>query len=57
MLYLPEVLNPLVEKLVAAGFQVHMHAIGDRAVRVGLDSIDRLKRDDRKNACPIRVTT
>ena len=46
LLYPPEVLNPLVERLAGAGFQVHMHAIGDRAVRAGLDSFARLKVGD-----------
>jgi len=31
-------LNIYVTRLDAAGFDVHMHAIGDRAVRAGLDS-------------------
>jgi predicted amidohydrolase YtcJ len=30
-------------KLDAAGFQVHMHAIGDRAVRVSLDAVEAAK--------------
>jgi hypothetical protein len=34
----PAVLNALVQKLDAAGFQVHMHVIGDRAVHVALDA-------------------
>lgn len=33
-----EILKPYVTQLDAAGFDVHMHAIGDRAVRAGLDS-------------------
>jgi len=32
-------LNALVTRLDAAGFQTHMHAIGDRGVRQGLDAI------------------
>ena len=35
----PGVLNPLVTRLDALGVQVHMHAIGDRAVRAGLDAV------------------
>jgi predicted amidohydrolase YtcJ len=34
----PQRLNRLVTRLDAAGFQVHMHAIGDGAVRAGLDA-------------------
>jgi len=36
----PEALNQDVVKLDALGFQVHFHAIGDRAVREALDSIE-----------------
>ena len=36
----PGVLNPGLAALDAAGWQVHMHAIGDRAVRSGLDAIE-----------------
>lgn len=36
-----EALNSMVELLDASGFQVHIHAVGDRAVRVGLDAIER----------------
>lgn len=35
----PDLLNEAVRALDAHGFQVHMHAIGDRAVRMGLDAI------------------
>jgi predicted amidohydrolase YtcJ len=34
----PERLNRVVTRLDAEGFQVHMHAIGDGAVRAGLDA-------------------
>lgn len=37
----PDRLDPLVRRLDAAGFLIHMHAMGDRAVRTGLDSIAR----------------
>lgn len=38
--YFPaEVLTRSVERLDAAGFQVHFHAIGDRAVREALDAV------------------
>jgi predicted amidohydrolase YtcJ len=36
----PAVLRRAVVALDAAGFQVHMHAIGDRAVREGLDAVE-----------------
>jgi predicted amidohydrolase YtcJ len=36
----PEVLNRSVTRLDAEGFQVHFHAIGDRAVREALDAIE-----------------
>ena len=35
----PADLNRAVDACVAAGFQVHQHAIGDRAVRLALDAI------------------
>ena len=36
----PEVLGPAVTILEAEGFQVHVHAIGDRAVREALDAFE-----------------
>lgn len=36
----PPALNAIVQRLDAAGFSIHMHAMGDRAVRVGLDAIE-----------------
>jgi predicted amidohydrolase YtcJ len=38
--YSPESLNKLVTALDAAGFQVHTHAIGDRAVHTALDAYE-----------------
>jgi len=38
--YSPERLNALVAGLVKAGFSVHIHAIGDRAVRISLDALE-----------------
>ncbi len=35
----PEALREYVTRLDAAHFQVHLHAIGDRAVREALDAI------------------
>jgi predicted amidohydrolase YtcJ len=40
----PSVLGPAVTRLDALGFQVHLHAIGDRAVRDGLDAIETARR-------------
>jgi len=37
--YTPETLGPLVRALVNSGFAIHMHAIGDRGVRLGLDAL------------------
>lgn len=36
----PDALNAAVTRFDALGLQVHMHAIGDRAVRAGLDAIE-----------------
>jgi hypothetical protein len=36
-----ETLDAIVQRLDAAGFSIHMHAMGDGAVRAGLDSIER----------------
>lgn len=40
LLYAPEELKKRVAELAEAGFQVHMHAIGDLAVRTGLDALE-----------------
>jgi predicted amidohydrolase YtcJ len=39
-----ERLDRLVTRLDAAGFQVHMHAIGDGAVHAGLDAIEAARK-------------
>lgn len=39
-----ETLAPAVTRLDALGFQVHFHALGDRAVRHGLDAIEAARR-------------
>jgi predicted amidohydrolase YtcJ len=36
----PEVVEAAVAMLAAEGFQVHFHAIGDRAVRLALDAVE-----------------
>lgn len=45
----PDVFNPLVAALDREGFQVHVHAIGDRAIRNALDAFEfaRLKNGSR----------
>jgi len=40
----PGVLDEIVTRLDALGFQVHFHAIGDRAIRVSLDAIEAARR-------------
>ena len=40
----PEQLNEAVIRFDDMGLQVHMHAIGDRAVRAGLDAIEAARR-------------
>ncbi|MDF1595465.1 MAG: amidohydrolase family protein [Acidimicrobiia bacterium] len=40
----PSRLGRYVARLDAAGFQVHFHAIGDRAVRNALDAVDQARR-------------
>jgi len=37
----PETLDPMVAALDREGFQVHIHAIGDRAVRLSLDAFEK----------------
>jgi hypothetical protein len=45
----PEALASYVTALDAAGFQVHFHAIGDRATREALDAIDAARRANGRN--------
>lgn len=40
----PEILNPFVEAVDREGFQVHFHAIGDRAVRTALDAVEASRK-------------
>jgi len=40
----PARLDALVQRLDAAGFDLHMHAMGDLAARAGLDAIERAAR-------------
>lgn len=40
----PEKLNPFVEMLDKEQFQIHFHAIGDRAIRVALTSLEAARK-------------
>ena len=42
----PDTLNALVAALDEAGFKVHVHAIGDRAIRIALDAFEAQHRRD-----------
>jgi len=42
----PDKLSAAVTRFDAMGLQVHMHAIGDRAVRAGLDAIEAARRQN-----------
>jgi hypothetical protein len=46
----PELLRDHVRILDAAGFQVHVHAIGDRAVREALDAVEAARAANGPNA-------
>ncbi|MFO1187272.1 MAG: amidohydrolase family protein [Alphaproteobacteria bacterium] len=54
-------LAAIVERLDAAGFRIHMHAMGDGAVRAGLDAIEHAigingPRDRRHQIAHIGIT-
>lgn len=56
----PAVLDEAVPRLDALGFQVHFHAIGDRAVRECLDAVEHAiarngRRDNRHHIAHIQV--
>lgn len=56
----PQTLKRLVERLDKEGFQIHIHAIGDRAVRVSLDAHESAqnangKRDSRHHIAHLEV--
>lgn len=56
----PEVLGPAAAELDAAGFQLHFHAIGDRAVRECLDAVEHAvevngRRDARHHIAHLQV--
>jgi predicted amidohydrolase YtcJ len=45
----PALLREAVVRLDAEGFQVHFHAIGDRAVREALDAVEQARTTNRPN--------
>ncbi len=45
----PDLLKECVTRLDAEGFQVHFHAIGDRAVREALDAVEAARRANGPN--------
>jgi predicted amidohydrolase YtcJ len=45
----PELLREYVVRLDAAGFQVHFHALGERAVRDALDAVEATRRENGAN--------
>jgi hypothetical protein len=56
----PEVLDRIVARLDKEGFQVHVHAIGDRAIRASLDAFERARaangpRDSRHHISHIEL--
>jgi predicted amidohydrolase YtcJ len=57
----PDVLPEAVTHLDALGFQVHMHALGDRALRMALDAVTAAqaangRRDARHHVAHLQVT-
>ena len=40
----PEKMNAMVERLDKEGFQIHIHAIGDRGIRVSLDALEAAQK-------------
>ncbi len=46
----PGQLDSMVARLVGEGFSIHIHAIGDRAVRVALDAIERAEAGREREA-------
>lgn len=42
----PDILSEAVTRLGAEGVQSHVHAIGDRATRVGLDAFEQAKKEN-----------
>jgi predicted amidohydrolase YtcJ len=44
--FTPEVLDRIVARLDKEGFQIHVHAIGDRAIRASLDAFERARSEN-----------
>jgi predicted amidohydrolase YtcJ len=44
LIWEPEILNPFVELLDKEKFQIHFHAIGDRAIRIALNSLEAARK-------------
>lgn len=52
--YTPEDLSARITALDRQGFQIHVHAIGDRAIRVSLDALANARRENgHRDARPI----
>ncbi len=50
----PEKLNPFVELLDREKFQIHIHAIGDRAIRASLDALEKARlKNGRRDSRPL----
>ncbi|GAA4046457.1 amidohydrolase [Nonomuraea soli] len=45
----PEMTREAVQRLDALGFQIHFHALGDRAVRQALDAVEHARRTNGAN--------
>jgi predicted amidohydrolase YtcJ len=54
LIWQPETLNPFVELLDKDKFQIHFHAIGDRAIRIALNALEGArKHNGPRDARPI----
>jgi predicted amidohydrolase YtcJ len=53
----PALLGRYVKKLDALGFQVHFHAIGERAVRESLDALEGTWRGNRHHIAHLQIVT
>ena len=56
----PEILNPVAAELDRLGFQIHIHAIGDRAIQTSLDALQFARerngiRDSRHHMAHIQL--
>lgn len=53
LIYPPALLEERVLRLDQEGFQIHVHAIGDRAIRVTLDALARARENNPRDARPV----